>query len=305
MIEEYMTVEPGTLLYVEARKPNTTRLFIRSLWVLEDNKKKQGWWNIFTICNNAVEKEGMYIARIDRLTWDGNGHDMLIVTPIAPIPAHDVYKLIPADEWLRRDIIQEFFLLSHKFSEKALKLNMYQEGNNWLLLYKKAKEIDPSIDLDSKAIYSRSVEPDIIAEVVDLVIEGKMSMVDVVKYLRTPTDHEIAEREWKEYLKKFVRNIDTCTDYPLLAAYIKKHIANHTVAYVEYTIEDILDKLHRKYSSASGYGHMPKVGEMPWNNWDDPQYFDKLEAFLKFDAERQAKNKAAKKAAKKAKKGKA
>lgn len=301
MIEEYMTIEPGIMLYVEAREPNTTRLFIRSLWVLEDNKKKQGWWNIFTICNKPVEKEGMYIARIDRHTYDNDGHDMLIVTPIAPIPANDVYQLIPTDEWLRRDIIQEVFLLSHKFSEKALHLNRYQEGNNWLLLYKKAKELDDNININR--LFSHSVEPEIIGKVVDLVIAGKMSMVDVVTYLRTPTDHEIAEQNWKNFLADFVRNIDTYTAHPLLAEHIKKHIANYSVAYVVRTIDDIIGKLSSKYASASGYGHMPKVGgDMTWNDWDDPTFFDKLEAYLKFDAERKTKNKAAKKAVKKDKK---
>lgn len=301
MIEEYVTIKPGTYVYVEARESNTTRLFIRSLWVLEDNKKKHGWWNIFSICRTPVEKEGMYIARIDRHTCDKDGHDMLIVTPIISIPAHDVYCLIPADEWFRRDIIQEVFLLSHKFSEKALKLNMYQEGNNWLLLYKKAKELDDTINVDG--LYSRSVVPEIIGKVVDLVVSGKMSMVDVITYIRTPTDHEIAEQEWNKFLYDFVRNIDTYTAHPLLAEHIKKEIVSHGVNSVLFHIQDILDQLSSKYASASGHGHMSKVGgDMTWNDWDDPTFFDKLEAFLKFDAERKAKNKAAKKAAKKAKK---
>lgn len=298
MIEEYVTIEPGTLLYVEATEPNTTRLFIRSLYPLEDVEKKMGWWNIFTITKEPVENAGMYIARIDRHTYDKDGHDMLIASIACPIPAQEVYDLFGPMEWHRRSIIQDIFLLSGKFSEKVTRFDLYREGNNWLLLYKKAKELENTINIDR--MFSHSVEPEIIGKVVDLIVAGKMNMVDVVTYLCSPTDHEIAEQNWKNFLADFVRNIDTYTAHPLLAEHIKKEIASHGVDCVIFHIEDIIDRLSGKYASASGYGHMPKVGgDMTWNDWEDPTFFDKLEAFLKFDAERKAKNKAAKKAAKK------
>lgn len=304
MIEEYVTIEPGTLLYVEATEPNTTRLFIRSLYPLEDAEKKMGWWNIFTITKEPVENAGMYIARIDRHTYDKDGHDMLIASIACPIPAQEVYDLFGPMEWHRRSIIQDIFLLSGKFSEKDAITHYYQDANNWLALYRMASQIDNTID--TRRIGDHEVVREYIAKIVDLIISGKLSIVDAVKCIKQPTDFEINERQWIEKLEGIVYNIDTYTDHPKLAEYIKKRISAIGIDCVAHNIYTMLGELHGKYISAVINGHMERVkGDDPdasWWDWHDPVYFDKLEAYLKFDAERKAKNKAAKKAAKKAKK---
>ena len=305
MIEEYVTVEPGTLIYVEATEPNSTRLFIRSLYPLEDIKKKEGWWNIFTITDKPVENAGMYIARIDRHTYDKDGHDMLIVSIVCPIPAQEVYDLFSSMEWHKRSIIQDIFLLSGKFSEKAA-LRQHYMDNNWLALYKMASQFDQTIDISHTG--DHEVYTDYISKVVDLIISGKLSMVDAVKCLIKPTEFEMNEEAWVEKLEAIVDNIDNYTEHPALAEHIKKLIAKTTTWDVRRHIYIHLTSLHSKYVSAVINGHMDRVpGDDPnakiWYDWHDPVYFDKLEAYLKFDAERKAKNKAAKKVAtKKAKK---
>lgn len=303
MIEEYVTIEPGTLLYVEATEHNTTRLFIRSLYPLEDVEKKMGWWNIFTITKEPVENAGMYIARIDRHTYDKDCHDMLIASIVCPIPAQEVYDLFGPMEWYRRSIIQDIFLLSGKFSEKDAIPHYYRSGN-WLALYRMASQIDNTID--TKRIGDHEVVREYIAKIVDLIISGKLSIVDAVKCIKQPTDFEINERQWIEKLEGIVYNIDTYTDHPKLAEYIKKRISAIGIDCVAHSIYIMLGELHGKYISAVINGRMERVkGDDPdasWWDWHDPVYFDKLEAYLKFDAERKAKNKAAKKAAKKAKK---
>lgn len=304
MIEEYVTIEQGTLLYVEATEPNTTRLFIRSLYPLEDVEKKMGWWNIFTITKEPVENAGMYIARIDRHTYDKDGHDMLIASIVCPVPAQEVYDLFGPMEWYRRSIIQDIFLLSGKFSEKNTIMHHCHPDNNWLALYRMASQIDNTID--TGRIRDHEVVREYIAKIVDLIISGKLSIVDAVKCIKQPTDFEINERLWIEKLEGIVYNIDTYTDHPKLAEYIKNRISETTIDYVAHDIYNMLNNLHGKYISAVINGHMERVkGDDPdasWWDWHDPAYFDKLEAYLKFDAERKAKNKAAKKAAKKAKK---
>ena len=305
MIDNNVTVEPGTLLYVEATEPNTTRLFIRSLYPLEDVEKKMGWWNIFTITKEPVKNAGMYIARINLHTYDRDNHDMLIVSIVCPIPAQEVYDLFGPMEWYRRSIIQDIFLLSRKFSEKDAITHYYQNGNNWLALYRMASHIDNTID--TRRIGDHEVVREYIAKIVDLIISGKLSMVDAVKCLIKPTEFEMNEAKWIEKLQAIVDNIDSYTEYPALAEYIKKLISKTTSWNVRCNIYNHLADLSSKYVSAVVNGHMDRVpGDDPnakiWHDWHDPVYFDKLEAYLKFDAERKAKNKAAKKAAKKAKK---
>ena len=292
-------IKPGRLIYVEAREDNTTRLFVRSLLVINDAEKKQGWWNTFTITNQPVNK-GMYIARIDKTTHDKDWNDMIIATVLTRINIDAINAMFkPSEWWSKTSIVQWFFISSGLFTESTGSYFLEQD-KNYGLLYRKAKELDPSIELtkyDNDPIMSNH------AKIVNMVIDNKITMEEIVAYLRTPTDEEVAKKNYEDMLEGFVENLDTHLDtYPMLVKAIYKKIEQTSKYEVRRNIQRIISDMLLRYDRAVNLGHIESVGEIYWENYEDPKIFDKIEAFLKFDAERKATNKAAKKAAKKSKK---
>ena len=71
----------GKLIICEARDL-TGRLYIRTLDDVRDYFSKDGWWNMFTLSSSEIDKEGIWLCRIKRFTYDKDGYPMNIVYPV-------------------------------------------------------------------------------------------------------------------------------------------------------------------------------------------------------------------------------
>ena len=77
--------EVGKLLICKSREENATRLFIQDVTNLGDNiKKKEGWWNTFTLSNKPIN-QGLWLCKVVKYKLDRNHFLNLIVEPLQPI----------------------------------------------------------------------------------------------------------------------------------------------------------------------------------------------------------------------------
>ena len=75
----------GKFVIVEAREDNTTRVFIRDMNMFGDARRKEGWWNTFSICNAPVDK-GFYMGRIDKVKYDKDGYPIFVIYIVRCVP---------------------------------------------------------------------------------------------------------------------------------------------------------------------------------------------------------------------------
>ena len=75
----------GKFVIVEAREDNTTRVFIRDMNMFGDARRKEGWWNTFSICNAPIEK-GFYMGRIDKVKYDKDGYPIFVIYIVRCVP---------------------------------------------------------------------------------------------------------------------------------------------------------------------------------------------------------------------------
>lgn len=74
--------EKGKLLICESREVDATRLFIQDVTnQYENHKKKDGWWNTFTLSNKKVS-HGLWLCKVLKYKLDRNNFLNLIVEPI-------------------------------------------------------------------------------------------------------------------------------------------------------------------------------------------------------------------------------
>lgn len=274
------------LILVEAREDNATRLFIRSLYAMEDHERKNGWWNTFTICNEPQEA-GMYIAEIEDVRQDKNGYPMFIARPFTNLNIFDSCISDTGDPFKdaiasmrRRNTMWGLFLESGCFTEHY---TGWMTGVNHAAVCRKF-ELPESCD--RTGLYQT---------VVHTVVNGSADLKEILDLLLSPTDSEILRANRKARLQDFFDNRNSHNEeYPNLVKKLNRLAELNGERTTRSGMENIMFGFTDKHDYEVAVGHMEAS--------ESEDELDKAEAYLKFDAERKAKNKKKKGDAKKANK---
>lgn len=113
--EYYKKINIGKYIVCEARD-TSGRLFVLSLSSVMDYLTKDGWWNTFTLSSAPIEKEGLYLCKIERFCKDKDGYDMCITIPEKYMASHisEVRNYINGMYFLSRS---KAFAIEHKLSD--------------------------------------------------------------------------------------------------------------------------------------------------------------------------------------------
>lgn len=274
--------QKGKYVLVNAEEDDDTRLFIQTLYTFESADRKHGWWNTFTICKTP-QKAGQYIAQIDEVRKDKKGYPNFVVSPVMEIDRADILGGV---DFLKKGILDDFFLTTHYFTEHC-DLDIIMRGYNLKSLSRRLNEAkyfgypEDKIGICKAAMHAA--------------LNGHLTLKEIIQILLSPTDEKIAHEKYVAMLREFVvHREEKVAKYPHLVKKLNRMIELDGEWQIKHNIEHIMFGLvNDKYYHAVEAGHLEAV------NGDD---FDQTEAYLKFDAERKAKNKAKKHAAEKAKK---
>lgn len=253
----------GKFVIVEAREDNTTRVFIRDMNMFGDARRKEGWWNTFSICNAPVEK-GFYMGRIDKVKYDKDGYPIFVIYIVRCVP----------------DDILQHTELCYVFARSLLFLDTFTNPDsdyNHDALFQLAQTFSP--DREYFATLTK-------AYAAQTLMEDR-----IVAAMRTPTSYALKCKAVNE----FFANPANATQYPLLFAKRDKSSEKYRMRWSEdgqyLFLDDILLNADR----------LVKNGTLSPRAEGESDY-DFAERYFRFDEVRKAQNKAAKTAAKKAKK---
>lgn len=253
----------GKFVIVEAREDNTTRVFIRDMNMFGDARRKEGWWNTFSICNAPVEK-GFYMGRIDKVKYDKDGYPIFVIYIVRCVP----------------DDILQHTELCYVFARSLLFLDTFTNPDsdyNHDALFQLAQTFSP--DREYFATLTK-------AYAAQTLMEDR-----IVAAMRTPTSYALKCKAVNE----FFANPANATQYPLLFAKRDKSSEKYRMRWSEdgqyLFLDDILLNAER----------LVKNGTLSSRAEGESDY-DFAERYFRFDEVRKAQNKAAKTAAKKAKK---
>lgn len=253
----------GKFVVVEAREDNTTRVFIRDMNMFGDARRKEGWWNTFSICNAPVEK-GFYMGRIDKVKYDKDGYPIFVIYIVRCVP----------------DDILQHTELCYVFARSLLFLDTFTNSDsdyNHDALFQLAQTFNP--DREYFATLTK-------AYAAQTLMEDR-----IVAAMRTPTSYALKCKAVNE----FFANPANATQYPLLFAKRDKSSEKYRMRWSEdgqyLFLDDILLNAER----------LVKNGTLSSRAEGESDY-DFAERYFRFDEVRKAQNKAAKTAAKKAKK---
>jgi hypothetical protein len=277
----------GKLLIATANNDGDTRLFVRSINFATDQRKKNGWWNTFTITRKPCDA-GTYICKVLEVKADKNGYPIFVATPVVTIPEH--INCCPELMYL--------FGISGMFIEDA---GSWNGEYNHQFLAEQINAIKPVVDIDGVNHYVAVAQ-----EAVRLFINGAISRDQVVIWLHEPSDWQKEEERFKEeVLRFFNQDLEAMmrakdlpalmepTFFPLTAEKCLKFKADRTYIWPDNKVEFVRD-LISKYEAAVNKGQIDAV--------NNKSIWHQIEAYLEFDNARKKAKKAEKTAAKKAKK---
>ena len=253
----------GKFVIVEAREDNTTRVFIRDMNMFGDARRKEGWWNTFSICNAPIEK-GFYMGRIDKVKYDKDGYPFFVIYIVRCVP----------------DDILQHTELCYVFARSLLFLDTFT---------------NPDSDYSHAALcqLAQTFSPDreYFATLTKAYAAQTLMEDRIVAAMRTPTSYALKCKAVNE----FFANPANATQYPLLFAKRDKSSERYRMRWSEdgqyLFLDDILLNAER----------LVKNGTLSSRAEGESDY-DFAERYFRFDEVRKAQNKAAKTAAKKAKK---
>lgn len=253
----------GKFVIVEAREDNTTRVFIRDMNMFGDARRKEGWWNTFSICNAPVEK-GFYMGRIDKVKYDKDGYPIFVIYIVRCVP----------------DDILQHTELCYVFARSLLFLDTFT---------------NPDSDYNHDALFqlAQTFSPDreYFATLTTAYAAQTLMEDRIVAVMRTPTSYALKCKAVNE----FFGNTANAAQYPLLFAKRDKSSEKYRMRWSDdgqyLFLDDILLNANR----------LVKNGTLSPRAEGESDY-DFAERYFRFDEVRKAQNKAAKTAAKKAKK---
>lgn len=269
---ERYTSQVGKLIIASVKDDDSTRLFIRDIF--SDSMHKEGWWNTFTISSKPCNK-GVYICRIGSVKKDKDGYPIFIVDPLKEIDESilDFYGSRTSRVFSNSDLFIDAFTLPLSIS------------GNYNALIEYVSTLDESIE-------DHFSTDKICAKIVNLVIDGKITIEEIDILLNKPTERQLETKRIMDMSSDIFLNPGKYEEkYPLLVNAVLK---NYKRLGIDFSSYNCIEELYNKYDWSVNVKN-----EVEPVNGD---IFDKIEAYLKFDSGRKAANKAAKAAAKKAKK---
>lgn len=279
--------QAGKLILATAQENDTTRLFMRSLNPISDERQRNGWWNTFTITRKPCAA-GTYICEIKDVRSDKDGYPIFVAEPLVQVDDNLHYS----------DEVMYVFYLSRLFTE-ASHINFGEF--NIVFMAEKINEL-AKIHTAKYASYYEAAA----ASAVQLFIDGVITREQISAWLNEPTDWQKQEEAFNnEVLRFFNMNLAAMSDttdisgmispsvFQLTAEKCLKFKTEHELSSVERKANFVKDLL-AKYEYAVNAGQIQAV--------NDQSIWHQIEAYLKFDKNRKQAQKAAKTAAKKAKK---
>lgn len=268
--------EVGKLIFAEAREEGDTRLFLKRLSVDSDVKRKDGWWDMFTVTDTPCRK-GVWSCRINKIRLDRNEWLMMEVTPLDYLGESINSESVAWDYFSRSNIFSKLYTTDHYKS----RFNVQEVEERFYSLWK-------HLDTDeTKEEYKKQYIPSYCIPAIGLwraFCDKKLLLEEVEDALNTPQGFEAMAINLLNNQKEFTEK------YPLMMGKIRKMSDGYLYK------NDVYDYLFSRYYAASA---MQKEGKL---DKELEGVFELIEASIAYYAELKKAQKEAKKAARKAKK---
>lgn len=285
-IDRLKQCEIGRLVVCDARKENSTRMYIHRLSRIDDIFMKDGWWDTFTISEKPCRKTGYYLCRIKEFRIDRNGYLNMVV-----IPLHHLGTDIDmdSDAW-------KYFGNRGFFTNYYQSIGYYRTRYNVAALHKLFADDIKKIEKNEKECLGDDyicADKEIAEFILERFIAGDITLKDIDKALDEKDDLEKLADDLNLNLERYgtsEKNRYT-EDYPLLVKKIP--VEDHGILKGYYTADCTMRYLKRKNYE---YTHL--------NLGSETELLRRVEAVLEYWAEKKAKEKEAKKLARKQRKAK-
>jgi hypothetical protein len=176
--------QKGKLFIATVRNDGETRLYGRSLIPAIDMEDKEGWWRTFTICKKPLQK-GNYIVEIVNVRPDKDGYPIFEVEVISPIE----------EDILQKQPVMGLFLASGCF-EEVVGDSIYDWNIDGL-----KRGLSQYVELPAHCWTNQLAK-----EAVMILTAGSITVEQIVEWLESPTDEELRDAEIKEEAKVFWDN---------------------------------------------------------------------------------------------------
>lgn len=285
-IDRLKQCEIGRLVVCDARKENSTRMYIHRLSRIDDIFMKDGWWDTFTISEKPCRKTGYYLCRIKEFRIDRNGYLNMVV-----IPLHHLGTDIDmdSDAW-------KYFGNRGFFTNYYQSIGYYRTRYNVAALHNLFEEDIAKIEKNEKERLGDDyicADKEIAEFILEKFIAGDITLKDIDKALDEKDDLEKLADDLNLNLERYGTNEKNryAEDYPLLVK--KLPVEDHGILKGYYTADCTMRYLKRK---SYEYTHL--------NLGSETELLRRVEAVLEYWAEKKSKEKEAKKIARKQRKAK-
>lgn len=276
-IDRLKQCEIGRLVVCDARKENSTRMYIHRLSRIDDIFMKDGWWDTFTISEKPCRKTGYYLCRIKEFRIDRNGYLNMVV-----IPLHHLGTDIDmdSDAW-------KYFGNRGFFTNYYQSIGYYRTRYNVAALHNLFEEDIAKIEKNEKERLGDDyicADKEIAEFILEKFIAGDITLKDIDKALDEKDDLEKLADDLNLNLERYGTNEKNryAEDYPLLVK--KLPVEDHGILKGYYTADCTMRYLKRK---SYEYTHL--------NLGSETELLRRVEAVLEYWAEKKSKEKEAKK----------
>lgn len=285
-IDRLKQCEIGRLVVCDARKENSTRMYIHRLSRIDDIFMKDGWWDTFTISEKPCRKTGYYLCRIKEFRIDRNGYLNMVVIPLHYLGT-DID--MDSDAW-------KYFGNRGFFTNYYQSIGYYRTRYNVAALHNLFEEDIAKIEKNEKERLGDDyicADKEIAEFILEKFIAGDITLKDIDKALDEKDDLEKLADDLNLNLERYGTNEKNryAEDYPLLVK--KLPVEDHGILKGYYTADCTMRYLKRK---SYEYTHL--------NLGSETELLRRVEAVLEYWAEKKSKEKEAKKIARKQRKAK-
>lgn len=261
-------------------KYSRTRMYIRNVTnIMEDAFKKEGWWNIFTLCNDKVDA-GLYMCEVIRYYIDRNGYinaEVKVITVVDDVKFHVLFSKDSgtwnSSAWWLMMVESNAFLKEYDFSARGL---IHSPNIGELQrVFPQFQDMNPE-DIGKKALM--------------MYINQEITMEEIERCLDTPS-------KWEQLLSNISsavsrdRVVDVYgADYPLFASKVSHNVANGSSYFQDLNVEEYLVRQLDYYKELVSTNKITAV--------DTDDVLSKVESALAYRKSVNDAKKAAKKAAK-------
>lgn len=226
------------LIICEARD-TSGRLYIISLDDVVDYFHKDGWWNMFTLSSDKnIDKEGLWLCRIQRFTHDKNGYPMNIVQPI---------KFIGSKVFVKNNMNAMFLLSKSKEFASSKEFSCINKENDYYTNYDpyRANAYDILHDGYHKELYGLN-EIRLAKYVLKKYIAGNISLPEINSAVTAKSmKFYWTVEEFDKRINRFLYGMGYREVYPLVYKKFQSstyEYASNFINHMMYTYDTLLDE---------------------------------------------------------------